>query len=98
MEISDYMSLPIMEFKNNKATIALAVAVLATLFFCSVSLSDLVSAYGSLRGGGGSGFSDGGSGEGRILLLVEKQTYLLLILVVLLQVEKGSCLAQVVFK
>lgn len=65
MEISDYMSLPIMEFKNNKATIALAVAVLATLFFCSVSLSDLVSAYGSLRGGGGSGFSDGGSGEGR---------------------------------
>jgi hypothetical protein len=32
------------------------------------------------------------------LLMVEKQTYLLLILVVLLQVEKGSCLAQVVFK
>ena len=63
MEISVYMSLPIMEFKNNKATIALAVAVLATLFFCSVSLSDLVSAYGSLRGG--SGFSDGGSGEGQ---------------------------------
>jgi hypothetical protein len=63
MEISDYMSLSIMEFKNNKATIALAVAVLTTLFFCSVSLSDLVSAYGSLRGGGG--FSDGGSGEGR---------------------------------
>jgi REJ domain len=71
MEISDYMSLSIMEFKNNKATIALAVAVLTTLFFCSVSLSDLVSAYGSLRGGGGfaggggGGFSDGGSGEGR---------------------------------
>jgi hypothetical protein len=63
MEISDYMSLSIMEFKNNKATIALAVAVLTTLFFCSVALSDLVSANGSLRGGGG--FSDGGSGEGR---------------------------------
>jgi hypothetical protein len=49
------------EFKNNKATIAIAVAVLATLFFCSVSLSDLVSAYGSLRGGGG--FSGGGEGR-----------------------------------
>ena len=49
------------EFKNNKATIAIAVALLATLFFCSVSLSDLVSAYGSLRGGGG--FSGGGEGR-----------------------------------
>jgi hypothetical protein len=50
------------EFKNNKATIAIAVAVLATLFFCSVSLSDLVSAYGSLRGGGGEGRSSGQGG------------------------------------
>jgi hypothetical protein len=46
------------EFKNNKATITMA--VLATLFFCSVSLGDLVSAYGSIRGGGG--FAGGGSG------------------------------------
>ena len=58
------------EFKNNKVTITIAVAVLATLFFCSVSLGDLVSAYGSIRGGGGfagggsAGFS-GGGGEGR---------------------------------
>ena len=49
------------EFKNNKATITIAVAVLATLFFCSVSLGDLVSVYGSIRGGGG--FAGGGSGS-----------------------------------
>jgi hypothetical protein len=36
------------------------VAVLAALFFCSVSLGDLVSPYGSIRGGGG--FAGGGSG------------------------------------
>lgn len=49
------------EFKNNKVTITIAVAVLATLFFCSVSLGDLVSVYGSFRGG--SGFAGGGSGS-----------------------------------
>lgn len=49
------------EFKNNKVTITIAVAVLATLFFCSVSLGDLVSVYGSIRGGGG--FAGGGSGS-----------------------------------
>jgi hypothetical protein len=69
MEISYYMSLSIIEFKNNKATITIAVAVLATLFFWSVSCGDLVSAYGSIRGSGGfvgggsSGFSGGGEGR-----------------------------------
>jgi hypothetical protein len=54
---------------KDRAIITVSVAVLATLFLCSVSLGDLVTTYGSLRGGGGlagggsSGFSP--SGEGR---------------------------------
>jgi hypothetical protein len=53
---------------KNKATITIAVAVLATLFFCSISLCELVSVYGSIRGGGGlaggsGGFSGGGEGR-----------------------------------
>lgn len=51
----------IMSLKD-RAIITIAVAVLATLFFCSVSLGDLVSTYGSLRGGGG-GFAGGGEGR-----------------------------------
>jgi hypothetical protein len=43
--------------KNNRIIITIAVAVFASLFFYSLSLSDLASTYGSLRGGGG--------GEGR---------------------------------
>jgi hypothetical protein len=100
------MSLPIMSFKNNKATITIAVAALATLFFCSVSLGDLVSAYGSIRGGGGfagggsGGFSGGGVGRSseHVGSPGGGATYLLLILVVLLQVATGDYLAQVVFK
>ena len=53
----------IIGLKNNKAIITIAVAVFASLFFCSLSLSDLVSAYGSPRGGGGFA-GGGGGGEG----------------------------------
>ena len=76
------------------------------MFFCSLSLSDLVSAYGSLRGGGGfAGGAGGGEGGGEVggevdrlgsvVLLAEEQIYLL-VLVVLLQRVKVDCLAQVV--
>jgi hypothetical protein len=51
-----------MSLKNNRTTITIALAVFATLFFYPLSLSDLESAYGSLRGGGG-GFSGGGEGR-----------------------------------
>ena len=55
----------IISLKNNKAIITIAVAVFASMFFCSLSLSDLVSAYGSLRGGGGfAGGAGGGEGGG----------------------------------
>ena len=54
----------IISLKNNKAIITIAVAVFASMFFCSLSLSDLVSAYGSLRGGGGIAGGAGG-GEDR---------------------------------
>jgi hypothetical protein len=50
-----------MSLKNNRTIITIAVAVFASLFFYSLSLSDLASAYGSLRGGGG--FSGGGEGR-----------------------------------
>jgi hypothetical protein len=50
----------VISLKDNKAIITIAVAVFASMFFCSLSLSDLVSAYGSLRGGGG--FTGGGGG------------------------------------
>ena len=50
-----------MFLKNNRTTITIAVAAFAFLFFCSLSVGDLVSAYGSLRGGGG--FSGGGEGR-----------------------------------
>ncbi len=51
-----------MSLKNNRIIITIAVAVFASLFFYSLSLSDLASTYGSLRGGGG-GFSGGGEGR-----------------------------------
>ena len=55
----------IKSLKNNNAIITIAVAVFASLFFCSLSFSDLVSAYGSLRGGGSfAGGGGGGGGEG----------------------------------
>ena len=50
-----------MRLENNGTIITIAVAVFASLFFYSLSLSDLASAYGSLRGGGG--FSGGGEGR-----------------------------------
>jgi hypothetical protein len=50
--------------KNNRTILIIAVAVFTSLFFCSLSLRDMVSAYGSLRGGGG--FIGGGGGEGRL--------------------------------
>jgi hypothetical protein len=51
MEISEYMSTTIMGLKD-RAIITIAVAVLATLFFCKVLSGDLVSTYGSFAGGG----------------------------------------------
>jgi hypothetical protein len=55
----------IISLKNNKAIITIAVTVFASMFLCSLSLSDLVSAYGSLRGGGGfAGGAGGGEGGG----------------------------------
>jgi hypothetical protein len=46
---------------KNRIIITIALTVFASLFFCSLSMNDLLSAYGSLRGGGGLG----GGGEGR---------------------------------
>jgi hypothetical protein len=47
--------------KNNRAITTTAIAIFASLFFYSPSLSDLESAYGSLRRG--SGFTGGGEGR-----------------------------------
>lgn len=49
--------------KTNRTILIIAVAVFTSLFFCSLSLRDMVSAYGSLRGGGG---FTGGGGQGRL--------------------------------
>jgi len=51
-----------MSLRNNRTIVIIAVAVFASLFFCSVLLKDIGSAYGSRRGGGLTG---GGGGEGR---------------------------------
>jgi hypothetical protein len=51
-------------FKNNRPIVIITVVVFASLFFCSLLLKDIGSAYGSRRGGGIIG--GGGGGEARL--------------------------------